>query len=151
MGQTWGPSGADRTQVGPMVAPWTLLSEMYSALPSAMFSCLCWHGTVFILITDSILANVMLPHNITIHANMAVSYFSNIDGSVQVKHISIASTLEICTVLCYQWLNVKEMQLHCISNFVSHALSHGFVLIIQIQISLKFVTKDSVNNMPVLL
>ena len=26
MSPTWGPSGADRTQVGPMLAPWTLLS-----------------------------------------------------------------------------------------------------------------------------
>ena len=26
MGPTWGPSGADRTLVGPMLAPWTLLS-----------------------------------------------------------------------------------------------------------------------------
>ena len=26
MGPTWGPTGADRTQVGPMLAPWTLLS-----------------------------------------------------------------------------------------------------------------------------
>ena len=26
MGPTWSPSGADRTQVGPMLAPWTLLS-----------------------------------------------------------------------------------------------------------------------------
>ena len=26
MGPTWDPSGADRTQVGPMLAPWTLLS-----------------------------------------------------------------------------------------------------------------------------
>ena len=26
LGSTWGPSGADRTQVGPMLAPWTLLS-----------------------------------------------------------------------------------------------------------------------------
>ena len=26
MGPTWGPYGADRTQVGPMLAPWTLLS-----------------------------------------------------------------------------------------------------------------------------
>ena len=26
MGSTWGQSGADRTQVGPMLAPWTLLS-----------------------------------------------------------------------------------------------------------------------------
>ena len=26
MGQTWGPHGADMTQAGPMLAPWTLLS-----------------------------------------------------------------------------------------------------------------------------
>ena len=26
MGPTWGPSGADRSQVGPMLVPWTLLS-----------------------------------------------------------------------------------------------------------------------------
>ena len=31
MGPTWGPSGADRTQVGPMLAPWTLLSGMLSS------------------------------------------------------------------------------------------------------------------------
>ena len=30
MGPTWGPSGADRTQVGPMLAPWTLLSGLPS-------------------------------------------------------------------------------------------------------------------------
>ena len=30
LGPTWGPSGADRTQVGPMLAPWTLLSGMAS-------------------------------------------------------------------------------------------------------------------------
>ena len=29
MGPTWGPSEADRTQVGPMLAPWTLLSGMF--------------------------------------------------------------------------------------------------------------------------
>ena len=29
MGPTWGSSGADRTQVGPMLAPWTLLSGQY--------------------------------------------------------------------------------------------------------------------------
>ena len=31
MGPTWGPSGADRTQVDPMLAPWTLLSGTYCA------------------------------------------------------------------------------------------------------------------------
>ena len=30
IGLTWGPSGADRTQVGPMLAPWTLLSGSVS-------------------------------------------------------------------------------------------------------------------------
>ena len=30
MGPTWGPSGADRTQVGPMLTPWTLLSGQTS-------------------------------------------------------------------------------------------------------------------------
>ena len=33
MGPTWGPSGADRTQVGLMLAPWTLLSG--SSLPTS--------------------------------------------------------------------------------------------------------------------
>ena len=28
MGPTWGPSGVDRTQVGPMLATWTLLSGL---------------------------------------------------------------------------------------------------------------------------
>ena len=28
MGPIWGPSGSDRTQVGPMLAPWTLLSGL---------------------------------------------------------------------------------------------------------------------------
>ena len=32
MGPTWGPSGADRTQVGPILAPWTLLSGQYMRL-----------------------------------------------------------------------------------------------------------------------
>ena len=32
MGPTWGPSGADRTQVGPMLATWTLISGLL--LPS---------------------------------------------------------------------------------------------------------------------
>ena len=33
MGPSWGPSGADRSQVGPMLALWTLLSEIIHRLP----------------------------------------------------------------------------------------------------------------------
>ena len=39
MGSAWGPSGADRTQVGPMLAPWTLPSGFcqYKAWPACYF------------------------------------------------------------------------------------------------------------------
>ena len=44
MGSTWGPSGSDRTQVGPMLAPWTLLSgclyRTLSSLVQVMACCL---------------------------------------------------------------------------------------------------------------
>ena len=32
IGPTWGPSGANRTQLGPMLAPWTLQSRTYHLL-----------------------------------------------------------------------------------------------------------------------
>ena len=34
MGPTWGPSGADRTQMGPMLAKWTLLSGYFERTTS---------------------------------------------------------------------------------------------------------------------
>ena len=39
MGPTWGPPGADRTQVGPMLAPWSLLSGVCHR---SCFDLLCW-------------------------------------------------------------------------------------------------------------
>ena len=42
MGPAWGPSGADRTQVGPMLAPWTLLSGMYSIKYAHALLCFVW-------------------------------------------------------------------------------------------------------------
>ena len=38
MGPTWGPSGAERTQVGPMLTPWILLSGLSLMLFSASFT-----------------------------------------------------------------------------------------------------------------
>ena len=35
IGPAWGPSGMDRTQVGPMLAPWTVLSGMLYLLVSS--------------------------------------------------------------------------------------------------------------------
>ena len=42
MGQTWGPSGTDRTQVGPMLAPWTLLSGDSWIRHCICISCYQW-------------------------------------------------------------------------------------------------------------
>ena len=45
MGPTWGPSGADRTQVSPMMDPWTLLSGWL--FHSSIFVHCCWSGMLF--------------------------------------------------------------------------------------------------------
>ena len=37
MGPTWGPSGTDRTQVGPMVAPWTMLSGLLEDVVGSIY------------------------------------------------------------------------------------------------------------------
>ena len=37
MGPTWGPSGTDRTQMGLMLAPWTLLIKRLAAIPCQGF------------------------------------------------------------------------------------------------------------------
>ena len=51
IGPTWGSSGADRTQVGPMLAPWTLLSGLLCGVEQ-----ISDHNLHFILISDLIFA-----------------------------------------------------------------------------------------------
>ena len=49
MGPTWGPSGTDRTQVGPMLAPWTLLSGMHLFWYCIMY--MSWPMSVYVEFT----------------------------------------------------------------------------------------------------
>ena len=53
MGPTWGPSGADRTQVGPMLAPWTLLSGSFEdqAPVDEIYGCAIFEWLAIILIS----------------------------------------------------------------------------------------------------
>ena len=53
MGPTWGPHGADRTQVGPILVPWTLLSGQVSILhgESVMLS----QDVCFVFVLDHII------------------------------------------------------------------------------------------------
>ena len=50
MGPTWGPSGADRSQVGPMGAQWTLLSGMtwteHQSGQCFDFKLFCWNARI---------------------------------------------------------------------------------------------------------
>ena len=46
MGPTWGPSGAGRTQVGPMLVPWTLLSGQSYYKGISITSSTNWHLSV---------------------------------------------------------------------------------------------------------
>ena len=46
MGPTWGPSGADRTQVGPMLAPWTFVQQLVQV--NNKENCKALHCFVFV-------------------------------------------------------------------------------------------------------
>ena len=53
MGPTWGPSGADRAQVGPMLAPWILLSG-YLSIP-------CDRKIIFLISFYHLVLNYVTP------------------------------------------------------------------------------------------
>ena len=49
MWPTWGPSGADMIQVGPILAPWTLLSGIVWSFAAGYYMCtLVWTGYCYI-------------------------------------------------------------------------------------------------------
>ena len=62
---TWGPSGADRTQVGPMLAPWTLLSGTAKRKPLAwLLGCIIYNiSKVGNLLQDDVTKHVCFDFN----------------------------------------------------------------------------------------
>ena len=48
MGPTWGPSGVDRTQMGPILATWILLSELALNRRKVITWCRQWLGDITI-------------------------------------------------------------------------------------------------------
>ena len=85
MGPTWGPSGADRTQVGPTLAPWTLL-------PGLARVCL----KIKIIISKSI---KIFPHIV----DPRPPYFSLFEGICHVYiHICVCACndMYLCELVC---------------------------------------------------
>ena len=82
-GPTWGPSGADRTQVGPMLAPWTLLSG--TVLIACQHRCLsaaghypsyCWPKflSLYCVTSNHVLTLLVLDLFLCIFICMCVRY-----------------------------------------------------------------------------
>ena len=52
MRPTWDPHGANRTQVGPMLAPWTLLSGHFSRLGQCLYMTVHFVPTLSYVVSD---------------------------------------------------------------------------------------------------
>ena len=96
LGPTWGPSGADRTQVGPMLAPWTLLSGQLPLIMSGPHPALCHQRNL--LLSDEMYICILVLHFrlgftflwlLLCNSSSLPSYFANpAHSSVQGKSCS---------------------------------------------------------------
>ena len=66
MGPTWGPPGADRTQVGPMLAPWILLCGLVDCIVGKRN----WAGQIFPV-------NVCIQHRLIVWFPMLTNIFDD--------------------------------------------------------------------------
>ena len=57
----WGPPGADRTQVGPMLAPWTLLPRWWAKW---------WRSTVMLVVTVNYICFEPLSHRTDVNSKL---------------------------------------------------------------------------------
>ena len=94
MGPTWGPSGADRTQVGPILAPWTLLSGYIRLCWLAAITVLYWTGWLISVDLLSIVPMGMGTHYSEILIKMSIfSLNKNASENVITKMAPIFSRL----------------------------------------------------------
>ena len=68
MEPTWGPSGADRTQVGRMLAPWTLLSGLLMWL-------FCLHRQIYV-VEQNPMYNQFLPQDVAFSIHISDNRFT---------------------------------------------------------------------------
>ena len=114
MGPTGGPSGADRTQVGPMLAPWTLLSGSFE-------NCQKWNE--YIIHSDPNTSNryiesVFIEINndaLTSNRNIVIEVIYRIPNTnIKDFNAQIASVLEqLCIYEKLVWLDDVVMRLKC--------------------------------------
>ena len=112
MGPTWGPPGDDRTQVGPMLPPWTLLSGMAW---SRMTDVWCGCNESWYLIGAVISA--LFCHS-ALHKNFEILWpWSNLSVLLFIHCVFMES---------YQRLKCEELLLAIISLFEMINVFHTF-------------------------
>ena len=104
MGPTWGPSGADRTQVGPMLSPWTLLYGvalwnvwLYSwSLKSKTVSDICdWDSKQSKLVQPYYSVWHQLSLNYLVQ-NVTQKVSTAGEGYYYIYYMSVKYTLKVC-------------------------------------------------------
>ena len=110
--QTWDPSGADRTQVGPMLAPWTLLSGQIPRFHTGLIEN---HGPVIItfVIHSHTFCNIIVPsstvdHRYMYHRNRAIP---NMFMTYEIQTVNILSSWVIRTKLSWIKRAIKQLEL----------------------------------------
>ena len=111
VGPKWDPSGADRTQVGPMLAPWTLL---FWEIPRFHTGLRENHGPVIItcLIHAHTFCNIIVPattvdHHYMYHRNRAIP---NVFMTYEVLTIITLSSWVIRTKLGWIKRAIKQLE-----------------------------------------
>ena len=111
MGPTWGPSGADRTQVGPMLAPWTLLSGMFFGKTWLCCSgtALCYNSTVQWGVSSSVLLLLFLVFVVWRWVTLSDGWqLLNATWHIRrrMARNHTRNAFMWCIMVCYMYLNV---------------------------------------------
>ena len=129
MGPTWGPPGSCRPQIGPMLAPWTLLSGMCISP--------CYHETQKIKPSAFVCGLLMrsMPYYFSLSACQSVLRYSQFCW---------------CQSSNPNQLIVPSRKCRSFRRWYFQMHVHKWKMFISIQISLKFVPKCPIDNNPAL-
>ena len=154
-GPKWGPSGADRTQVGPMLAPWTLLSGMFWWLKSQLWShnASAWELSANHMLQCITMQVYKTSHPIVHYNAYAVWQWKQYGSLCQLYHkVTSASSYEE-----YIWskasINTSRPRQNG-RHFPDDTFKRIFLnenVRISIKISLKFVPTGPINKIPALI
>ena len=111
MGPTWGPSGADRTQAGPMLAPWTLLSGNIYDL-GIRFVQTMWH-----LLSSKTWSNKKLASGQECRFKKMSKVFCCLLCTKWVK------ACYLCIYFCFRWYSIATIQIYTSKRELFHEVS----------------------------